>query len=144
MRYRGQGHEIDVPLPQRALCAEDKLLMERLFAERYETLFGRTIPKLGVEVMTWSLAAHIPVPPVATHPLTARGAKAQPSASRAIFDPELMQALDHGIHVRSELEAGTFVEGPAVIVEDETSTLVGRNFDALILQSGYIQLERKS
>lgn len=143
MRYRGQGHEIDVALPSRALTAEDKPLMERLFAERYEALFGRTIPKLGVEVMTWSLAANIPVPAPQTQQPTTRGAKAQPSSRRAIFDPELMEALDHGIHVRRELAPGAVVEGPAVIVEDETSTLVGRNFDALILQSGYIQLERK-
>lgn len=143
MRYRGQGHEIDVALPARPLTAQDKPLMEQLFAERYEALFGRTIPNLGVEVMTWSLAAYIPVPPPVMQPPTQRGANAKPSGRRAIFDPDLMKALEHGIHVRSELSPGTVVEGPAVIVEDETSTLVGRNFDALILQSGYIQLERK-
>jgi N-methylhydantoinase A len=143
MRYRGQGHEIDVTLPSRPLNADDKALMERLFAERYEALFGRTIPKLGVEVMTWSLAAHIPVPAPITQQPTERGAAVKPSSRRAIFDPDLMEALEHGIHVRGELAPGMVVEGPAVIVEDETSTLVGRNFDALILQSGYIQLERK-
>ncbi|SIO72081.1 N-methylhydantoinase A [Burkholderia sp. GAS332] len=143
MRYRGQGHEIDVALPARPLVADDKALMERLFAERYEALFGRTIPNLGVEVMTWSLAAHIPVPAPATQKPTARGEKAQPSSRRGIFDPELMETLEHGIYVRRELSPGMVVAGPAVIVEDETSTLVGRNFDALILQSGYIQLERK-
>ncbi|AXK65147.1 hydantoinase/oxoprolinase family protein [Burkholderia sp. IDO3] len=144
MRYRGQGHEIDVALPARPLTADDKSLMEDLFSERYESLFGRTIPSLGVEVMTWSLAANIPVPAPRTQLPTRRGAKAWPSSRRAIFDPELMEALEHGIHVRRELAPGAVVEGPAVIVEDETSTLVGRNFDALILQSGYIQLERKS
>lgn len=143
MRYRGQGHEIDVALPARPLTADDKSLMERLFAERYEALFGRTIPNLGVEVMTWSLAANIPVPAPQTQPVTKRAGKAQASSHRAIFDPELMKTLEHGIHVRRELAPGMVVEGPAVIVEDETSTLVGRNFDALILQSGYIQLERK-
>jgi len=143
MRYRGQGHEIDVPLPARALVASDRTLMEQLFAQRYEALFGGTIPKLGVEVMTWSLAAHIPVPAPATVGPTSRGERAKPSAQRGIFDPELMQELPHGIHVRAELAPGMVVEGPAVIVEDETSTLIGRNFDALILQSGYIQLERK-
>jgi N-methylhydantoinase A len=143
MRYRGQGHEIDVPLSARELTLDDKAVMEGLFAQRYEALFGRTIPNLGVEVMTWSLAAHIPVAAPATQAPTARGEKAAPSSRRSIFDPDLMEALDHGIYVRTELAPGQVVEGPAVIVEDETSTLVGRNFDALILNSGYIQLERK-
>lgn len=144
MRYRGQGHEIDVALPARPLTHDDKTLMESLFAERYQALFGRTIPNLGVEVMTWSLAASIPIPPPPRQAPTERGAKAVPQHTRAIFDPELMQTLEHGIHTRGALAPGMVVEGPAVIVEDETSTLVGRNFDALILQSGYIQLERKS
>jgi N-methylhydantoinase A len=144
MRYRGQGHEIDVPLPSRPLVPQDKPLMESLFASRYAELFGRTIPNLGVEVMTWSLAASIPVANHRQLSPTAKGTKAMPSASRMVFDPELMSPLEHGIYARSELAAGMWIEGPAVVVEDETSTLVGRNFDALVLRSGYIQLERKT
>jgi N-methylhydantoinase A len=144
MRYRGQGHEIDVALPARALTPHDKGMMEALFATRYESLFGRTIPNLGVEVMTWSLAAQIPVAAPPIRDATRRGKPAAPAEERSVFDPELMRGLVHGIHTRSSLTPGMVVEGPAVIVEDETSTLVGRNFDALILQSGYIQLERKS
>ncbi|MFM0653545.1 hydantoinase/oxoprolinase family protein [Paraburkholderia sediminicola] len=144
MRYRGQGHEIDVALPSRPLVDQDKALMEELFAQRYQELFGRTIPNLGVEVMTWSLAASIPVPPPRKQPPTIAGEKAIPSNFRQIFDPDLMHEIGHGIYVRTALKPGMRIEGPAVIVEDETSTLIGRNFDALILQSGYIQLERKS
>jgi N-methylhydantoinase A len=143
MRYRGQGHEIDVALPARALTHNDKTMMEELFATRYEALFGRTIPNLGVEVMTWSLAAQIPVASPPRWDATNRGQAATPSQQRRIFDPELMRDLVHGIYLRGALAPGMVVVGPAVIVEDETSTLVGRNFDALILQSGYIQLERK-
>jgi len=37
---------------------------------------------------------------------------------------------------------GVVVRGPAIIVEEETSTLVSRHFDATILSSGYIELTR--
>jgi len=144
MRYRGQGHEIDVQLPDAALTAHDKPLIEHLFAARYQTLFGRTIPNLGLEVMTWSLAAHIPTVPPVHIGTTPRGATPAPQETRDIFDPDLMRAIPHGIHARAKLAPGMVIAGPAVIVEDETSTLVGRNFDAVLLQSGYIQLERRA
>jgi len=143
MRYRGQGHEIDVQLPAAALTAGDKPLIEGLFAERYQQLFGRTIPKLGLEVMTWSLAAHIPVAPPVQACATPRGATLAPEHTRDIFDPDLMRTIPHGIYARATLTPGTVIPGPAIIVEDETSTLVGRNFDAVLLNTGYIQLEKK-
>ena len=143
MRYRGQGHEIGIPLPARPLTGGDKPLLQQLFAERYTELFGRTIPNLGLEVMTWRLTASIPVPaPAPLPPVPARGT-ARPDFMRDIFDPDLMERAPHGIHTRTKLEPGMTVEGPAVIVEDETSTLVGRNFNARILSAGYISLERK-
>jgi N-methylhydantoinase A len=35
------------------------------------------------------------------------------------------------------------LNGPAVVVEDETSTVIGRNFDARIDAFGYIELMRR-
>ena len=144
MRYLGQGHEIDVALPARDLKAEDIDLLRERFDARYAALFGRTIPNLGHEVMTWRLSASIPV--TAPKPLadTPAGADATPFETRDIFDPDVMKALPHGIHLRRDLAPGHTVRGPAVIVEDETSTLVGRNFDATVLATGYLSLERRA
>lgn len=41
-----------------------------------------------------------------------------------------------------ELTPGTSIKGPAVIAEDETSTIVSPNFDARIDRFGYIELIR--
>ena len=144
MRYLGQGHEIDVALPARDLKTEDIDLLRERFDARYAALFGRTIPNLGHEVMTWRLSASIPV--TAPKPLadTPAGADATPFETRDIFDPDVMEALPHGIHLRRDLAPGHTVRGPAVIVEDETSTLVGRNFDATVLATGYLSLERRA
>jgi N-methylhydantoinase A len=143
MRYRGQGHEIDVDLPQRPLTDADSSLLEELFEKRYIELFGRTIPNLGTEVMTWSLSAAVAVTRPAKLPPTPPPHPFAGGARRAIFDTELLKATDHLIVKRSELSPGARVQGPAVIVEEETSTLVSRHFDATILAGGYIQLERK-
>ena len=53
MRYRGQGHEIAVPLPAEAL---DAAALRAGFDAAYAALFGRTIPRLEVEALTWTLS----------------------------------------------------------------------------------------
>ena len=143
MRYLGQGHEIDVALPARDLMDEDADLLRQGFDARYTQLFGRTIPKLGHEVMTWRLSASIPVPPPQPMEPVQTGSDAPPFETRDIFDPDAMSATPHGIYRRHDLALGQRVRGPAVIVEDETSTLVSRAFDATVMRTGYLMLERK-
>ena len=40
------------------------------------------------------------------------------------------------------MKPGAAIKGPAIIAEDETSTIVGANFTAAINSLGYIILER--
>ncbi len=53
MRYRGQGHEIAVPLDGAALKAD---MLRQAFEATYMQLFGRIIPNLEIEAVTWTLA----------------------------------------------------------------------------------------
>src|SRR5690606_15625970 len=56
MRYRGQGHEIAVSLPAREYGPDDTKLLAELFEAEYRRQFGRTIPNLTHETISWSLA----------------------------------------------------------------------------------------
>src|SRR6266436_4540856 len=56
MRYRGQGHEIAVALPNQPFAANAARELHRRFEATYETVFGRAIPKLEVEALTWTLS----------------------------------------------------------------------------------------
>jgi N-methylhydantoinase A len=143
MRYRGQGHEIAVDLPVCEMEKSDIATMENQFADAYSAHYGRTIPNLDVEVMSWSLALStveaLPKPPqenqISRH--------AEPVADRSIFDSETSEERRVPVYLRSDLEPGSDVPGPAIIAEDETSTLVGARFDAQIDSHGYIVLTRK-
>ena len=141
MRYRGQGHEIDVALPDRPLRQGDHEVLSDRFSTRYVELFGRTIPGLGQEVMTWRLSATVPVAaPSALDEAPEQGA-AVPHETRDVFDPEALAAVAHSIHHRRHLRPGQRVRGPAIIVEDETSTLVSQHYEARVLASSTLSLE---
>ncbi|HEV7820870.1 MAG TPA: hydantoinase/oxoprolinase family protein, partial [Burkholderiales bacterium] len=55
MRYAGQGHEIAVTLPAGRLVAKDTLNLKRRFDAAYKVLYGRTVPNMDVEIMSWSV-----------------------------------------------------------------------------------------
>jgi len=47
------------------------------------------------------------------------------------------------IHELSKLRPAALIPGPATIVEDETSIVVSRLFDACVNAFGYIELTRR-
>jgi N-methylhydantoinase A len=145
MRYRGQGHEIAVPLPARPYRTKDATELLAAFEAAYRRLYSRVIPGVEVEVLSWVLLLSGPVPhgdggasvvPQPSHPAPAR--------RRAVFDPEGAEFVEVAIHERPALLPGAVIPGPAVIVEDETSTVVSRLFDARIDAFGYIELTRRA
>jgi N-methylhydantoinase A len=60
-----------------------------------------------------------------------------------VLDPGLGEFLDVPIYWRADLAPGAQIKGPAVIAEDETSTVVSPLFDARIDAFGYIELIRR-
>ena len=143
MRYRGQGHEIAVQLPARIYRADDAALLHAAFEDEYRRLYSRVIPGVEVEVLSWVMLLSAPRPveseTVAPHP---EPHTPEPARSRPVFDPETGEFIDVAIHERRDLRPGALIPGPAVIVEDETSTVVSRLFDARIDAFGYIELTR--
>lgn len=144
MRYVGQGHEITVPLPLRALGADDAAALRAEFEREYAVLFKRPIPGAAIEVLSWSVListdAHRP------EPVTRIADKRPPSpdGTRAFFDGRSAKTIEVPLYRRERMEPGVRVQGPAVITEDETSTFITASFDARIDAAGCIVMERKS
>jgi N-methylhydantoinase A len=141
MRYRGQGHEIAVQLPTRAYRDGDAAFFHTAFEEAYRRLYSRVIPGVEVEVLSWVMLLSAPRPAESeTVAPTPEHYAPEPALSRPVFDSEIGEFIEVAIHERSKLRPGAFIPGPAVIVEDETSTVVSRLFDARIDSFGYIEL----
>ena len=143
MRYLGQGHEITVELPGRPLEPADAVGLQDAFDQAYEALYGRTIPGLEVEILNWILSVSTPrldLTPVG-EPTT--GAPAPPpTGRRPVFDPATAESVQTPVYRRAELHPGMAVEGPALIVEDQTTTVLTAGFTAAINDLGYLILTR--
>jgi N-methylhydantoinase A len=144
MRYRGQGHEVNIELPNRDFEESDGALFHERFETAYRALYGRTIPRLASEILSWSLALSTKEPPPEPLPETLAALPPPPPvATRRLFDPSSLTAEETPVYLRSSLAPGTVIEGPALIAENETATVLPRGFRACVTRSGAILAERR-
>jgi N-methylhydantoinase A len=143
MRYRGQGHEITVELPVRDFTAADRVTMRKLFEEAYGRLYSRHIPGVETEILSWVVAIAAPAEGELAAPIKVKPAEPKPKSRRPVFDPASGEFLDVPIYWRPDLAPGARITGPAMIAEDDTSTVVSPLFDARVDRFGYIELIRR-
>ena len=140
MRYKGQGWEIPVPLtPAQAEQADPAVFLGR-FEQEYTTLFGRTVAGMAVEITVWSVNAFTATAAVDALPLVTAQPAPTPSGQRQLFDAALGRAQDAGIYDRAALPRGTALQGPALITEEETTTVLPLSRQARILGDGSIDI----
>jgi N-methylhydantoinase A len=143
MRYRGQGHEISVELPVRDFTAADRSSIAASFEEAYRRLYSRPIPGVEIEILSWVVAISAPPQGELATVAAMRPSEPKPRGRRPVFDPQAGAFADVPIYWRSDLVPGAKVYGPAVIAEDDTSTVVSALFEAHVDKFGYIALNRR-
>jgi len=144
MRYVGQGHEIPVALPPHTLAQADVPAIRAAYDTAYSRFYDRPVPGSDVEIMSYAVIvatiAEAPsaaaMAPLASHPLPAR--------TQSVRDSTTGELADWAVFDRAALAPGAMLRGPAVIAEDETSTLVGPGWSAAINAHGYIELVREA
>ena len=130
MRYTGQGHEIAVALPAREITAGDADVIREAFEVEYRRLFERHIPGAKVEIMSWSVAVSTASQTRTALPAAPNPATINATTTRRIYDSKLGQFVDAAVYDRGTLKPGDRFTGPAIVMEDGTSTFVTSSFDA--------------
>jgi len=144
MRYLGQGHEITVALPVRPLEPADVAALQAGFDAAYTRLYSRTIPNLDVEILSWTLTVKSVVPEPEPAPEAAARPAPAPRGRREVFDSATEKTVETPVYARADLAPGCRVAGPALIVEDQTTTVVSSSFEAGVNSLGYIVLTRRT
>ncbi|MEK9903979.1 MAG: hydantoinase/oxoprolinase family protein [Rhodospirillales bacterium] len=143
MRYRGQGHEIAVNMPNGNYGPEDAQTLTQAFEREYSLLFGRIIPNLEVEAITFTLALGTEPPVVNKLAPPQKITTPKSENQRNVFDPGTGASHVAQCYDRTELAVGSRLRGPALILEDETTTVVPPGFTAEINSGEHILLTRE-
>jgi N-methylhydantoinase A len=148
MRYVGQGHEIPVPLPPRPLGEEDVPQIRAAYDAEYTRFYDRPVPGSDVEIMSYAVVvATIPHDEPAK-PIPGDDALFVPDAAAArsqlVRDTTTGEVSPWSVYDRTRLAPGVHIAGPAIVAEDETSTLIGKGWNATVNDLGYIELTQES
>jgi N-methylhydantoinase A len=141
MRYVGQGHEIVVELPDAMLADVDTAELRRRFEEQYQRLYGRVIPHLMVEAMSWSVAIATTSVPIEPASMPEQTGAARTLDLRPVFDAASATWVETSVYQRAKLDPGAPLRGPELIEEDQTTTLVPAGFFARKNSLGHIVVE---
>ncbi|MGO4396235.1 hydantoinase/oxoprolinase family protein [Variovorax sp. M-6] len=130
-RYVGQGHELVIELPDRALQSGDAQALHQLFEQAYRRHFGRTIDGNDVEFLNWTvvITAERRADAAAQHaPPSPQTFQAVAKGQRVLFDSGLGREVPAQLYERADLLPGATFDGPALISEAQTTTVVPAGF----------------
>jgi N-methylhydantoinase A len=126
MRYKGQIHEVTVPI-ESSVAVADPTLIVRDFHLHYERRYGKgtTNPAAPVEALSWEVRAAAPAVVPALAELTEGAHEPQQGArkgERSVFFVGGWQSTP--IFDRASLQANNVVFGPAIIEAPDTTILI--------------------
>ena len=142
MRYRGQGHEISVPISGSSFDELTVAALKSNFDKQYAALFRRTLPNAEIEVLTWALTVST------TTQSSVRGksdylpTRAIAVGERQLFNAETDSHTVAQTYNRSALQPGSSLTGPAIVVESQTSTFVPYGFSLNVSAGGHLVVKR--
>jgi N-methylhydantoinase A len=143
MRYAGQEHTVNVPIPDGQLEETWRADIRKRFDELHEKLYSFRLES-PAEIVNYRLTAFGAVPTPKPRRLAAgRDASRALKGARQVHFDELGLA-DAGIYERDRLGAGALIEGAAVIEEPAASTVVFPDQTARVDEHGNVIVEPRS
>jgi N-methylhydantoinase A len=126
MRYQGQGHEIEVTLPDAAVAGALFSDLGELYHRAYEAAYTLRLDE-PAEIVNWKVEAAGPAPNLgAGYSLSGSATAAKPlKGGRLAYDGEAGRMIKWPVYDRYALTPGTTVKGPALIEERESTCVIG-------------------
>jgi len=140
MRYVGQAYELEVPI-EVPLTRERVAEIVAAFHATHERIYGYARPQQLVEFVNFRAVHTYPLPrPVVRPAARASGtlADARLGERRAYFDGYVPTTL----YERARLPLGARLTGPAIVEQDDTTTVIPPGVTALVDEAGNLRLWR--
>jgi N-methylhydantoinase A len=126
MRYAGQNYELDVPFPSGAIGPHVLEQLKTAFEAAHQQLYGYIAPEEPIQLVTFRIEAigivekaTIPAFPPAETPV-----EEATIGERAVFLPEAGGLTSCPVLAREKLGPGHVIEGPAVVEQMDSTTLI--------------------
>jgi len=140
LRYVGQGYELTVAIPSIPANAGDLAGARERFDSEHAQLTGHAAPDEGVEIVNYRVTAVARVPQASiASPFPAVGSAedARVGERETYLTSEPVRTM---LYDRTRLGAGTRVNGPAILMQGDSTTLIHPNQVAEVVALGQIEI----
>ncbi len=140
LRYLGQGYEMRIPLSREALDSGSMAEVWDSFHERHRVEFGHHFPSNPIEIVNLRVTGSGLMPEL-EHAIFEGGAstldEAHLKSSETYFRVDgRMEKLSSSFYDRARIPVGGVVEGPAVILQHDSTTVLLPGSRATIEETG--------
>jgi N-methylhydantoinase A len=140
MRYDGQAYELTVPIGDGRIDGDAVSASIEAFHDKHARRYGHAMREEPTEVVTLRVDGTVPTDPLADEP--AGGAGDARRTERPVYFVD-GGFRDTPIYHRNSLAAGQSIEGPAVLEESGSTSLVPPGWTATVSSGGSVIVERK-
>ncbi len=140
MRYGGQAFDLPVTLTETLRRAPDAAVLTELFHQAHEKIYSFRDLDSTVEVTTQRLRVVGTIPPISLPRLPPATGAAKRLGSRAVFLAGQYQ--DATVYQRDDLLEGDAVAGPAIVEQEDTTTIILPGWSASVDAIGNLVITR--
>ena len=141
-RYKGQVHEVNVPVPDGALDVQHITALIDAFHRRHEQLWGHSGPGEATEFVNFRLTALGRIRQPSLKRPGAGSVEAARLGERPVFFTQTGDFRPTAVYARHRLGEGNRIEGPAVIEEYSSISVVPPGFMTMVDGLGNLVIER--
>ncbi len=123
LRYVGQNWELTVDVPGGTLTTADLEAAAQHFHDEHHRVYGYSLPEEELEILTFSLTA-IGSRGALDLPTIDDGPAPDPIGRRSVWFSGFKEPLDTPLYWRGDLTSTTTIEGPALVGQLDTTTLL--------------------
>ncbi|WP_107676403.1 hydantoinase/oxoprolinase family protein [Agrobacterium sp. LAD9] len=139
LHYQGQSYEVNIALPSTTLD-EDAEMVEAIFHTAHAEMFGHCDKQALVEVVSLRASARQPAPPISIPSRPLRQHHAEPIGKNLLYLGG--SKVTTCIYSRLELEPGAIIDGPAIVIQPDCTTLVPPRWIAITDEFGNLVMEQ--
>lgn len=146
-RYHGQGFELRAEMPNEALTRDNLHVVADNFHAQHKLDYGHAFPEGKVALVTVRVVGTADIDRLELAPL-AKGGRTDPDDAKAYIRPTV---FDDGVshetprYARDKLKAGDMLNGPAIVIQHNSTSLVPPGYVASVATHGALHVsQRKS
>jgi N-methylhydantoinase A/oxoprolinase/acetone carboxylase beta subunit len=147
LRYAGQGYELRIGFPAADVTEADIAQVFALFHEQHRAEYGHAFPETPIEIVNIRLTGSGRMPKIERASAERGGtvAAAEVKRTRSVFRAGgVLRGYDAPVLRREALPTGVAFEGPAIVVQKDTTTIIPPGWTATEEPGGNLILRSKS